>query len=56
MNLTTKEKQRHHLIQGIQVVEKIEASEIVEIQTIVLHQPLHRNTNYCTASFHTNRR
>ena len=25
MNVTTKEKQRHHLIQGIQLVEKIEA-------------------------------
>ena len=52
MNLTTKQKQRHHLIQGIQLVEKIEASEILETRTIMLHQPLHRNTNHYTVSLH----
>ena len=55
MNLTTKENQKHHLIQGIQLVEKIEACEILEIQTIVLHQPLQRNTNHSTVSFHKNK-
>ena len=36
MNLTAKQKDKHYLMQGIELVEKIEASELQDIKTRLL--------------------